>query len=388
MNLFVKLLYTILIGFVLVVTFFVLFFVLDLRIFFVSLTLLVGIFVLLFAWLLPKNKVKKGVFIGGLSLLLAGVIAVGSAVGYNLYLDAITVVDNSNIDTRKYLAFDPNSKIARLDKEASLRFSILDKLPVVDGAAAFFPMYSAFVEAVYPSNIPPLGREDSPYQYSNTISGYYGLTNGRRDILFAAAPDKGQSSYAEYHGVELELTPIGLEGFVFFTNAKNPVDSLTVDELRAIYAGQITNWAEVGGEDHAILPYQRNWSSGSQTALVKFMGDIPLMEPPAELVSDLMYGIIASVADYQNHRGAIGFSFRQYANEIVANKNIKLLSVNGVSPDKEHIADGSYPITDKFYMVTRKWRHTAEMDKFMEWVLSEEGQYLVETSGYVPINQS
>ena len=379
---------------VVIVTFFYMFglFGAAPNVYYSSFVLLAAGAALAVAWVLPFKKFKKvckGFLFSAAAVGLAGVIAVGACLGYNARQAAITIKGDGAIDTREYLAFDPNSKIARLDHEASLRFTMEDDLPVVNGAAAFFPLYSSFVEAVYPAEIPGLnerrGEVVSPYQYSNTIGGYYDLIFGYVDILFAFGPDANQLATAQLEGVELELIPMGQDGFVFFTNRKNPVKALTSEQLRAIYAGEITNWKRLGGKNVKIEPFQRNAGSGSQTALVQFMGDVPLMEPPTELVNSFMFGIIQQVADYKNHRGAIGFSFHQYAKDIAANKNIRMLAVDGVQPSQETVASGSYPVKMPFYMVVRKGARTQEMNALIEWVLSEEGQSLVVASGYAPI---
>lgn len=325
-------------------------------------------------------------FAGGVAL--AALIALAGAWGWNTYQESITIVDNTNIDTSLYLPFTEDSRIARLEGAASLRFSPLDDLPTLDGAAALFPVYSAMVNATYPQNIPPLNQAGSPFTYHNTVAGYKYLAEGETDILFAAAPNEDQLVYYPEGSdvpVEFERIPLGREGFIFFTNAANPVDSLTQDQLRGIYAGTVTNWSEVGGKDIPILPYQRNRGSGSQTGLEKFMGDTPIVEPPTELRNDLMSGIIERVADYRNNPGAIGFSYYIYASQLQADNNIKLLAVDGVYPSQETIGQGSYPITDSFYMVLRPGERTPEMDRFIAWALGEEGQELVAKSGYAPV---
>ncbi len=351
--------------------------------------LLIPFTLLLFtAWLLPKGKVRKGFLWSVLALFLAGAIALSSCLGYNAYLGSITIPMPADgaIDPYEYLAFDKTSKIARLGKPASLRFSAEQNLPVLDGAAAFFPLYSSFVEAVYPEEVCKLNDRTSPYRYNNTRGAYSSLAQKDADILFAFGPDDEQKAYAEEQGVEYELIPIGYEGFVFFTNSKNPVKDLTEEQIRGIYAGRVTNWKELGGKNEKIQPFQRNKGSGSQTALAAFMGDIPLMDPPTDLVNSFMWGIIEKVSDYKNYGGAIGFSFRQYAEELVGNENISFLSVNGVQPTLENIVSGAYPVRMPFYAAVRKGERTAEMDAFLNWILSEEGQSLVSASGYAPVN--
>lgn len=168
--------------------------------------------------------------------------------------------------------------MAKMDQEASLKLQ--QPLPIIDGATAFYPLYAAFTEAIYPKkDYQPYESEvmvnKTPIAYSNLIEGYV-------DLIFALAPSEQQIHYAKVNGVELKLTPIGKEAFVFFVNAKNNIDGLTLDQIKDIYAGNITNWSEEGGKDEAIRAFQRPQDSGSQTALQNLMGDTPIMEVPTE----------------------------------------------------------------------------------------------------------
>ena len=123
-------------------------------------------------------------------------------------------------------------------------------------------------------------------------------------------------------------------------NAKNPVKSLTVDEIKGIYSGEITNWKEVGGKNKAIRAFQRPENSGSQTALQNLMGDVPIMDPPVEDIASLMGTIIDEVSDYKNYNNAIGYTFRYYSTQMMKNNNIRLLAINGVEPTMETIRSG------------------------------------------------
>lgn len=211
-------------------------------------------------------------------------------------------------------------------------------------------------------------------------------------MIFAAAPSEAQLEMARKAGLEFSLTPIGREAFVFFVNRKNPVDSLTVEEIQGIYSGEIGNWRDVGGRWQRIRPFQRAENSGSQTALQNLMAGLPLMEPEEEDRIAGMGGIIRSVASYRNHSNAIGFSFRYYATEMVQNGDIRLLALNGVEPTKETIRDGSYPIASAFFAVTaapignepfEECNSTARA--FLDWILSEQGQGIIEETGYVSL---
>lgn len=280
-----------------------------------------------------------------------------------------------NIDVYDYLPFKEKSKIVKKDSSAK----ITGTLPRIDGAAAVFPVYSAFVNAVYPSSVQ---LDDGVFNYNNTVEGYKQLAEKKTDIFFGAYPSEEQIAYAEQCGTTFEYTPIGSEGFVFFVHKNNPVSDLTSEQLRSIYAGEITNWKEVGGKDKEIAAYQRNEGSGSQSRLKRFMGDKPLMEPPTEMVNELMSGIIEQVADYKSKSNSIGFSFRYYVEGIIKNPDIKLLSVDGVAPTVENIKNGSYPLAGSLYAVTYAGNENENVRKLLDWILSPEGQAIIEETGY------
>lgn len=86
-----------------------------------------------------------------------------------------------------------------------------------------------------------------------------------------------------------------------------------MEEIQGIYTGEITNWSQVGGNRQSIRPFQRAENSGSQSALLRLMEGLPLLEPEEEERIAGMGGIIREVASYRNYQNAIGFSFRFYA---------------------------------------------------------------------------
>lgn len=291
-----------------------------------------------------------------------------------------------NIPYDEYLPFT-STKIARLEEASTLQFSKTDDLPVLDSASAFLPLCSAFVTAVYPGDISvayvgDANPTDCTFQYNNSSEGFYCLADKTTDIFFGIKPSEGQVTYATDAGVEFEYAPIGREAFVFLVNADNPVNSLTTQQVRDIYSGKITNWSEVGGDDREIIAYQRNVDSGSQSQMVRFMGNVPLEDAPQVLRSASMGSLVKSVADYDNGPDAIGYSFRYYVTDLVAEYNVKLLAIEGVEPTIENIGNGSYPVTGDFYAVTRKGETNQNVTRLIDWIQSEQGQYLVEQSGY------
>ena len=264
----------------------------------------------------------------------------------------------------------------------------------MDGATALYPVYAAFAQAVYPEKEYPL---DGTYDFtsvacSNTMGAYRRLIDRDVDVIFVAEPSQAQRAAAESAGMELHFTPIGREAFVFFVNSRNPVENLTVEQVQGIYSGSITNWKEVGGKNQSIRPFQRIENSGSQSAFQRFMGDIPIMEPEREDVVADMGSIISQVASYRNYKNAIGFSFRYYSTQMVENNQIRLLALNGVPPTKETIRDGSYPISSSFYAVTASpigqpapETTNVKLAALLEWILSPQGQWIIEETGYVSL---
>lgn len=283
------------------------------------------------------------------------------------------------VDVGRYLPHEEDSDLP--DIGASLKLT--GNLPVLDGAAALVPVYAAVIDNVYPEGcVTYEGGEfsddnfygenfadDSAMQYNNTVRGYKAIVDGTTDILFCAGPSEEQKRYAEEQGVELVYVPIGLEGFVFFVNENNPVDGLTVDQIRKIYAGEYTNWSEVGGADRIINPVTRLEGSGSQTAFESFMGDYEVgAKHPLAITG-----------------ASLGFSFRYYMDGIVGNDSVKMLSLNGVYPSAENIRNRTYPVVAQFYAIYRADNENENIKVLIDWLLSEEGQTLIEETGYVRI---
>jgi len=338
---------------------------------------IVPVLLLLLIWF-PKKK--KLFIIWGIVSALIILAAVINAVWVQ-YDKSITVNPTPNINVHEYLPFEEDSKIVTLDREASLELS--GRLPRIDGAAAVFPVYSAFVNATYPETTK---LYDGYFEYNNTVGGYKLLGERQTDIFFGAYPSEEQIEEAKYHGTEFVYTPVGYDAFVFFVHKDNPIDNLSSEQIRAIYAGEITNWSEVGGKNEKIAAYQRNEGSGSQSMLKRFMGEKEIMEAPTEMVNDLMSGIVEKVSDYRSKSNSIGFSFRYYLEGIIRNPDIKILSIDGVAPTVENIKNGTYPITGPLYAVTYEGNNNENVEKLLEWVLSEEGQEIIEKTGYVGIN--
>ncbi len=320
-------------------------------------------------------------------IIIVGIIAFYVIVNVFLYITITSRLANNfsgtgqlkMIDVSKFLPFEETSELARTG--SSLKFRKDEDLPVLDGAAALVPVYASVIENCYPEGtVTYEGGEfsddnyygenfapDSIMQYQNTVRGFDALVEGSVDLFFTAHPSKEQMEHAQGEGVDLEIVPVGLEAFVFFVNKKNPVNELTTEQIRAVYRGEIKDWSKLGGASRLINPLTRVKGSGSQTMMEKFMeGDM-----------------ISSRDPFSIFGGAIGYSFRYYLSGMVADSRVKMLSVDGIYPDAENIRNGTYPISTNFYVVYRKDNQTKNVDRLVEWLLSEEGQTMIEACGYV-----
>ena len=312
----------------------------------------------------------------------------------------------SSTDFSDYIVYSENSRLVTLDHQPDLFIENEEDMPILDGAEACYPLYAAFAKACY-KDIDIIEKEwlksgENQYlngkivTFTNTLRAfdrliYWGNDTEKYgdavDMIFGARPSADQLEEAKYLGVEVDIMPIGREAFVFFVEADNPVDNLTSEQLRAIYHGDIANWKEVGGKNQAIRAFQRPKNSGSQTMMEYFMGDITLKEPETYEIVDAMTGVIEEVAQYANEAGAIGYSFRYFLEGLNQEKNVKILSVDGVYPTMENIESGAYPQTGYVCLITRKDETNPYVQKMKEFILSEDGQYIIRQTGYAGLEQ-
>ena len=224
-------------------------------------------------------------------------------------------------------------------------------------------------------------------QSTMTDGAYANLVKKNVDAILVVEPSEGDKKIAEEAGVELTSYKIANEGFVFFANTANKVDNLTLEQIQKIYAGEITNWKEVGGDDQKIIAYQRPDNSGSQTGMYNLvMKGLKIAKAPTENIAVSMSDIIDLVSDYQNNPGSIGYSYYYYASSMYGNDELKLLSVDGVKPTNETIQNETYPIMSAYYVVIRKEDENNEkIKKLVNAMLSDRGQKLVKEAGYVSI---
>ena len=262
-----------------------------------------------------------------------------------------------------------------------------DEFPVTDGSTACIPLIAQIMADT-------TGMELEAAQSAVTTNttawawrnlGLYGDTeNGTRLIIAYEAPESVKEEL-KADGAPLDQKAIGRDALVFIVNDDNPMQSLSQQQIKDIYAGKITNWKEVGGADSPIVAFQRGEDSGSQTLFQKLLiqgGE--LMEAPTELAPTEMGGLVDRIAEFNHSANAIGFSVYYYIDQMYSKPGLRLLAVDGVLPSNESIADQRYPLCNAFYAAVRQDSAEGTPErKVYDWLSTDAGRACIERSGYV-----
>ena len=264
------------------------------------------------------------------------------------------------------------------------------EFPITDGSTACIPLIA---QIMADTTCIDLETAQSCVQTNTTAWAWrnlslYGGNEGDSTKLIIAyeAPESVKEEMAA-EGDPLDQKAIGRDALVFIVNEDNPMQSLSQQQLRDIYAGKITNWKDVGGADSPIVAFQRSEDSGSQTLFQKLLiqgGE--LMQAPTELAPTEMGGLVDSIAEFNNSANAIGFSVYYYIDQMYSKPGLRLLAVDGILPSNESIADQRYPLCNEFYAAVRQdsGPDTPER-KVYDWLSTDAGRACIEKSGYVAV---
>ncbi|MEI0525038.1 substrate-binding domain-containing protein [Brachyspira murdochii] len=395
------------------------------------------VFIINSIMLFIKNNYKTFTIIFSLTFVFSLII---------IFINIIYIYNNRDINFKEvnnyviadlYYPFtdirNTNSKVVKLTNESSL--IITNNFPRLDGEIEFFPIYSAFADAVYKITVTnnkytnmflkqvPFeeyiltnddgtietiydratnSNYDTAYVLCSTIyyntyksflydNAYKNLINGKVDIVFGNAPSNKDIEMAKTNNIDFILIPIGKEAFVFFVNSQNKIDNLSKENIKDIYTGKINNWKEVGGYNIKIRAYKMDNIGKWQITFTNFMASMNaennIIKPDTKIGFDLNSGFTENVKEYRNRKNAIGYSFLFNVHEMINNNEIKTLAIDNIKPNKENIQNGSYTLSTTFYAATTKraLEENPNVQKLIDFILSEQGQYLVEETGYTPI---
>jgi phosphate transport system substrate-binding protein len=210
--------------------------------------------------------------------------------------------------------------------------------------------------------------------------GITALINGTTDICNASRPMKQteiEKLKARYNTLGVQI-PCAKDGVTIFLNEANKIEELTLKQLSDIYTGKIKNWKEVGGNDAEIRLYGRENSSGTYTY---FHDEVVRADYAAGVQS--LPGTAAVVNAVKKDVNGIGYGGAAYAVGVKHAKVKKDAKSTAYLPTAETIGKGEYPITRYLYMYLRN-RPTGETKKYIDWILSSEGQMVATEVGYFP----
>ena len=248
-----------------------------------------------------------------------------------------------------------------------------DNKLVVQGSSTVLPIAQNAAEAYMNKN-----DVEITVRGGGSGNGIAALIDGATDIADASRFIK-KKEFMQARDNDIYPVPhrVAMDGIAVIVNESNSVKNLTLNDLKKIYTGEVTNWKELGGPNKEIVVVSRDSSSGT----FEVFGEIALK---GERVSQkaLMQSSNGTVASTVGETaGAIGYVGLGYLD----NSGIKAVKVNGVKPTNATVASGEFPIARPLFMFTDGWPEGLT-SKFINFILSAEGQEIVKTQGYVPLH--
>jgi phosphate transport system substrate-binding protein len=211
-------------------------------------------------------------------------------------------------------------------------------------------------------------------------TGLAALQNGTTDIAMSSREMKateGEKLRSRYNASAVEI-PVAKDGVTFYVHESSPVNSLTKEQLRDIYLGDVTNWKQVGGPDAPIVVYSRENSSGTYV----FVKDNVLGGEDFAASAQTLPGTAAVVNAVAKEKNGIGYGGSAYAKGI---KELKVKQGNEeIAPTAENIKSGKYPLSRNLYFYLGN-KPAGEVKAFIDFALSPEGQAVVTKVGYFPV---
>ena len=210
------------------------------------------------------------------------------------------------------------------------------------------------------------------YNPTGSSSGIQAVQEGRCDIGLSSRALKAEEKEQGLVG-----TVLAYDGIAVIVNPENTVEDLTVEQIAAIYKGEITNWSEVGGIDAEIVLIGREAGSGTRGGFEEIVGVEDLCQYRQELPST--GDVIPAVSQ---NPGSIG-----YASLASVKDTVKAIKVGGVAPSEETVKDEPYAIQRPFVLVTKEGTALTETAQaFFNFITSEAVREVLSAAGVVPAN--
>jgi phosphate transport system substrate-binding protein len=241
----------------------------------------------------------------------------------------------------------------------------------ISGSTTLLPFTQRAAEEFfkkYPGQLVSVSGAGTGEGIKSLIEGVADLAAASRDLIPV------ERERAEEAKVDLIRTVVAKDGLAVVIHPENPVQNLTMAQLRDIYLGRVRNWREVGGEDRVVVPINRDSSSGTFEMWVEKVLLGQKHRPDAQVQSSS--GAVAyAVAGNRHAIGYVGLGF--------IDETVKNVAVDGVLATLKTVTDGSYPVARDLYVFSRR-DSKESAKKFLGFLVSAEGQALLGAEGYAP----
>ena len=174
---------------------------------------------------------------------------------------------------------------------------------------------------------------------------------------------------------DVEGTQIAIDGIAVVTNTANKVKDLTIDQVKDIFTGKITNWKEVGGEDASIVVISREEGSGTRDGFQDILGFESEELTKDATISDGSGNVKSTVEGNENAIAYISFGY--------LDDTLNDLKIDGVEANDDNVVAGKYPISRPFLVVNKKDAMTDNAKAFVDFIMSEEGQNIIAEEGFI-----
>ena len=245
----------------------------------------------------------------------------------------------------------------------------------IEGSTTVGPIADAFVEAfktIAPNtkiSVKKTGSGDGARALVDGTCQIASMSRFMKPKEFKKAVDNGIAPVAHV---------VAMDGVCIIVNNANPVKQLTMQQLRDIYTGKITNWKQVGGADKPIVAYTRDSSSGTYETFHKLAMNKQKMGPKVQTVSSNP----AAKANVEKNPSGIAYVGLGFTKD----GKVKKLVIDGVEPTQKTIASGKYPISRPLYLFTNGYPKLGSVvHAFCTFYLTPEGQDIIEKKGFVPV---
>lgn len=177
---------------------------------------------------------------------------------------------------------------------------------------------------------------------------------------------------------EVKSTVIAYDGIAIITNKNNPIKNITLDQIKGIFTGEITNWSEIeGGKDAPIVVASREEGSGTRDAFQEIVGYKSEELRADAMISNGNGGLKETVVGNEN---AIGFVSFEYLDD-----KVNIVNVENVEPKADLVKSGEYKISRPFLLATKEGSLSENGQKLIDFILSDEGQAIVKENKLIPV---